>query len=674
VAAALPSTVALVTLRNMTTLALSTNIFLNYLWMTSLVYIQSIGSGFIIYFLYIILINNIFFSIVKLIFINSSVDGKVRKFFGKILSNYMKIFFIYPNYILRLLFTWSKKFLDLLNNSFNSINSEHQDVKPLKLIAKEFDDISKHTLFVYENDKLLDHLYLLAALFAGLREEDEFKKIGQKVLLVSILSDDKTYMLHRNIIIDENTTIDRYLELIDKYIQAFYDSGYPLTTFNTIEVKMWDRKPQNSIKGKGKKDNSSNTIHISRRSFYTSCINMANKELNLIKPLKLPKIVNKTLIGTIDLETIEINNNQIPISISFSYFLNGEIITLFELIDYNLLIKDSDQAINLLWLHFMNKLNALNLHKIVIFSHNLGSFDGYFIFKGLLELPGVNIDKVNSIIDNLHRFISITINWKDTNIIFKDSLRIFPVSLQQLCDTFEVEGKLYPYNPLFNKISLFQNNDLLDQFIEYSKQDSISLLKALIKAQNIYIKEHKVDIASIWSTSTLSFKIFRLNFLNIEIPTLTNKLDSVLRLAYLGGSTDYYFKYGENLKHYDVNSLYPKAMCNPMPIKFLGELDGSKVRLENIFGFAEAKITTPKDLTTPLLPFKIFNETLHPLGSWIGIYFTEELKAISKYGYNVELIKVYSFSKGNIFESFIKYFYEIKKIQQELWDLLLKCT
>jgi hypothetical protein len=52
-----------------------------------------------------------------------------------------------------------------------------------------------------------------------------------------------------------------------------------------------------------------------------------------------------------------------------------------------------------------------------------------------------------------------------------------------------------------------------------------------------------------------------------------------------------------------------------MPIKFLGELDGSKVRLENIFGFAEAKITTPKDLTTPLLPFKIFNETLHPLGS-----------------------------------------------------------
>jgi hypothetical protein len=57
----------------------------------------------------------------------------------------------------------------------------------------------------------------------------------------------------------------------------------------------------------------------------------------------------------------------------------------------------------------MNELNELKLHKCVIFSHNLGSFDGYFIFKGLLELPNIDISKVNSIIDDLHRFISIDI-------------------------------------------------------------------------------------------------------------------------------------------------------------------------------------------------------------------------------------------------------------------------
>jgi hypothetical protein len=52
-----------------------------------------------------------------------------------------------------------------------------------------------------------------------------------------------------------------------------------------------------------------------------------------------------------------------------------------------------------------------------------------------------------------------------------------------------------------------------------------------------------------------------------------------------------------------------------MPIEFLGVSDGLNIKLENVFGFAEAKITTPDNLTIPLLPFKVDNETLHPLGS-----------------------------------------------------------
>ena len=158
-------------------------------------------------------------------------------------------------------------------------------------------------------------------------------------------------------------------------------------------------------------------------------------------------------------------------------------------------------------------------------------------------------------------------------------------------------------------------------------------------------------------------KILRQKFLNINISTLTNKLDKILRLGYLGGSTDYFLKYGEKLKHYDVNSLYLKAMCNNMPIEFIEELDGSKVKLDNVFGFVEARIITLDNIEIPLLPFKIFNETIHPLGSWIGIYLTEELKIISKYGYKVDLIKVYKFSKGDIFTKYIEYFYNIKKLQ-----------
>jgi hypothetical protein len=56
------------------------------------------------------------------------------------------------------------------------------------------------------------------------------------------------------------------------------------------------------------------------------------------------------------------------------------------------------------------------------------------------------------------------------------------------------------------------------------------------------------------------------------------------------------------------------------------------------------------------------------------MYFTEELKAIVKYGYKVELIKVYSFSKANIFTKYIEFFYNIKKFATGPLRFIAKCT
>jgi DNA polymerase type B, organellar and viral len=657
VAIALLSVIILITFKFLNDLILFTVLSINIIsLMLMILNIQSIGSNIYTYAIFIfIFINNIFMSLVRFI-LNLSLNNKTKEGLVKFLSIYIKVFYIYPNYILRKLFSLTSKMLNIFNNRVNNLLYDLLVIEPLNLINKEYDKENKNTLLTFENNRLLDHKNLFAALFAALILQPEFLKVGKKIMIVSISKEDKTFFIHKNIIIDENTTINNYLDKIKNSIQVFYESGYPISSFNILQVKLWDFESSISVKGTKTKKNS---IHKFRRSFYTSCL--LNKNTNLINPLKTPKNLNKIPIATIDLETIELNNNQIPISISFSYILNNELFTIFELIDSDLLLINPNKAVKLLWLNFMSKLNDLKLEKCVIFSHNLGSFDGYFIFKGLLELPEIDINKVNSIIDDLHRFISIEIIWKDSKFIFKDSLRVFPVSLQELCSLFKVEGKLHHYNPLFNKISLFKNKILLNQFIEYARQDSISLLTALIKAQDIYINEHKVDIATIWSTSTLSLKIFRQKFLNINIPTLNSKLDNIIRLGYMGGSTDYFYKYGENLKHYDVNSLYPKAMCNPMPMEFLGEIDGTKLELQDIFGFAEARITTPNNLDVPLLPLKIENETIHPLGSWIGIYFTEELKTVNKYGYKVELIKVYNFTKADIFTNYINYFYEIKK-------------
>lgn len=113
-----------------------------------------------------------------------------------------------------------------------------------------------------------------------------------------------------------------------------------------------------------------------------------------------------------------------------------------------------------------------------IFVHNLGSFDGYFSYKGLLR--NLNIKCVSSIIDDKNKFICITYKTDDFTITWKDSYRIFPVSLSKLGDVFNVKGKLFNHNPLFNDISVFDNKELLRDFTAYALHDSKSLFLILL--------------------------------------------------------------------------------------------------------------------------------------------------------------------------------------------------
>lgn len=96
-----------------------------------------------------------------------------------------------------------------------------------------------------------------------------------------------------------------------------------------------------------------------------------------------------------------------------------------------------------------------------------------------------------------------------------------------------------------------------------------TLYNALITAQKHYIDHYQVDITTIYSTSTLSLRIFRLAYANHlvdPIPILKINQDKFIRESYFGGATDYYIKYAENLYYSDINSLYPYAMMHPMPV------------------------------------------------------------------------------------------------------------
>ena len=189
-----------------------------------------------------------------------------------------------------------------------------------------------------------------------------------------------------------------------------------------------------------------------------------------------------------------------------------------------LLQHNIDDAVAKLWSEFYEYLANIShtCGSLTIYIHNLGGFDGIFIYKYLASVS----NDVDAIIDSSNKFITISGSiltngiHEKVNLEFKDSYRVFPVSLQDLCGIFNTQGKTNAYKDEYNKITLFNNELLLQEFISYGLQDSISLYNALIKAQELYHSKYQVDITSIVSLPALALKIFRMKFLDKLIPIM----------------------------------------------------------------------------------------------------------------------------------------------------------
>ena len=139
-----------------------------------------------------------------------------------------------------------------------------------------------------------------------------------------------------------------------------------------------------------------------------------------------------------DIETMDWNGKQIPIAISTAYSVKKCKIFL---INKNLLLEDSDKAVNNLWKEYLDFIVDKKDYFENIFVHNLGSFDGYFLYPGLSNIVLPN--QIKCIFDNQNKFIQIEININKSKITWKDSYRIFSVSLENLCKVFKVPRKIF---------------------------------------------------------------------------------------------------------------------------------------------------------------------------------------------------------------------------------------
>jgi hypothetical protein len=566
----------------------------------------------------------------------------------------------------------------------------------LKVIEVNQDTNMRCLKFSLINNNLLEGEDLFKAIYETLINNKDFIEFGFKkiIILSCTLESGKEYNLHCNTLLTNDTSFEDYYYYVEKDLSNYNNLQYGYhnenvlkynvlcwnvdnlqnlkikQTYNALEVKTIPKKYRNSFKDQG--------MIIERKQFSTSAVNFSkNWYKGLIKPLSL--LNKKGLLKqkyvkpffTMDLETITIGQHEVVIAISSCGYYNNQIDTQLFLIDHILLNNPANQdlAVKQLWSKYFNYLEDVikndetQIDKLTIFAHNLGNFDGYFLYKGLNQ--HYNPQQITAMLDETNTFISIT---NLTQLIeWKDSLRLFPCSLDKLCKNFGVEGKSTPYNNKFNNINLFDNSELLELFKEYSKQDAKALYDALRTAQSLYWDELKIDIESVYSTATLSLKIFRTNFQDKNIFILPQNIDSFIRKGYYGGATDVYQCYAQNVYYYDVNSLYPNAMLNPMPHTALNKgkiINLSNRTLDSFFGFAEAQIFCPHNMVKPVLPFHKDGKTIYPVGTWTDTYFSEELKAVQKLGYEITLIKGIEFDKTDLFSGYVKHFYAKKQNAQ----------
>ena len=396
----------------------------------------------------------------------------------------------YLKYLLGLLITVTNKASRKLEEFYTKLGDS--DIKliktekySVKITGKKV--IERFRAFTFSNVGLLNHKEALRGIYNNLMKNPDFLNFGKnKIVIITAILDGIQYNFHSNTLLTNNTSFEKYYSDVKSELNKHYSNTSNQIYLNDriplFYVKVWnmDVVKNNKIKGS-----------IGIRNYSTKLPN-TNSKLNTI--MKDPKPVNKQggfitplklklsdldptnlikAFGTMDIETINLNNKQIPIAISSAYQEYADHETkpksrLF-LINRQILDRNSDRAVLDLFTRYFNYIERLRPH--TIFVHNLGSFDGYFIMK-YLTLKYEN-DRVSCIIDDSNKFIQISLDqntddksknkdmWRDEFIHFKDSYRIFPISLDKLCLEFGCIGKLSKYNPAFNNKGLFKDKNLL---------------------------------------------------------------------------------------------------------------------------------------------------------------------------------------------------------------------
>lgn len=278
------------------------------------------------------------------------------------------------------------------------------------------------------------------------------------------------------------------------------------------------------------------------------------------------------------------------------------------------------------------------------YAHNGGGFDFLFLLPWLMRhLAHSRTLTMNLIPVGGSRLLSIHVRirgrkWGGWN--FVDSLRTLPMGLDKASRAFGIGHKLMGTGELVDANGLpftLETPSEDPSWIAYNEHDCRLLYDVLEAAHDMV--EHEFGGEMGLTAPATSMKVFRRAFLKEPISRDVDTHDFV-REGYFGGRTEVLLSEGRFLSDYDVNSSYPFAMTQPMPMgdaQSWGDSEPPREWRENRVGFCRVTVHVPDDIELPPLPVKadgaffpehsgLDGKLLFPTGTLKGVWEWGELQ------------------------------------------------
>ena len=242
-------------------------------------------------------------------------------------------------------------------------------------------------------------------------------------------------------------------------------------------------------------------------------------------------------------------------------------------------------------------------------------------------------------------------------------------------NNLEYKGDLPPYEYFSDSMGLDGYNnwksslkfkeiicyDIKEEAINYLKHDLYALLEVISKYSNFIFKNYGINITKINTLSGLALKIYLSSFYKHKnkFKLIKGKIESDIRKAYFGGLvlTKAYYTHKNKAYVYDVNSHYPNAMLEDIPVG--NPVLSLSKDLNSYFGFVYAEIIPPKNLDFYFIPMRDDSgKIITPNYRFKGIYFSELLKESIYYGYKINVLWGYKFDRGkDVFKNYVDEMY-----------------